>query len=169
MWWSKSNCWLSWRLVFSRSSAAGGLISARWWVDVIVKSHLFQCLRWQFWRVTVLTRMSGSVTARVKLQALVYNILPPAITITAYIVSQNLSANRLFTLLLLKWQQICNRQLRLYQAFIYNLPCYWRQHKCNQNRLNRDRTLFLFLFTWGRRTRKKVAPEHFRVGTSKIN
>ena len=47
-----------------------------------------------------------------KLQALVYDIFPPTTALLGYAVGlEKLS-------LVLKWPSVCNRQLKLYQAFL---------------------------------------------------
>ena len=54
----------------------------------------------------------------VKLQALVYDILPPTTALTDYAAcSKNCQLTDSF-LLVLKWQCACNRQLKLDQAFL---------------------------------------------------
>ena len=69
------------------------------------------CHRTVWWVVSVLDGEEG------KLQAQVYDILPPTTAISDYAIGlEKLSANSFS--LVLKWQYVCNREVQLYQAFL---------------------------------------------------
>ena len=76
--------------------------------------------------------------AWVKLQALVYNTLPPTTAIIGYAIGlEKLPANDIFSLML-EWQEVCNSHPKLIRHLFYNHPCYFREHtqKKNESRGN---------------------------------
>ena len=77
-----------------------------------------------------------------KLQALVYDSLPPTTAIVDYAIGlEKLLANSFFNAT--QTTVSLYRQLRLYQMFLLYWPRCLCQHKLSQNHLNWDRTFFL--------------------------
>ena len=58
----------------------------------------------------------GGVCVCVKLQALVYGIHPPTTTIANYTIGFKRLMDSFSSVL--RWQQVCNRQFKLHQAFL---------------------------------------------------
>ena len=83
-----------------------------------------------------------------KLQALVYDILPSTTAIISYAIgSRKLSANEQFFCWGSDSSTFVTNNSNYIRRLFYNWPCCLCQLKSNENRLNRDGTLFFF--TWG--------------------
>ena len=79
-----------------------------------------------------------------KLQALVYDILPSTTAVFSYAIGpRKLSANEQFFCWCSNRSNFATNNSNYIIRLFYNWPCCLRQLKKNQNRLNRDGTLFL--------------------------
>ena len=78
-----------------------------------------------------------------KLQALVYDILPPTTAIVHYALGLKKTPLMNSFSMMLKWQEVCNRQLVSTVSFKTEQVAYTRT---DQNRLHWDGTLFFFFF-----------------------
>ena len=85
-------------------------------------------------------------TDRLKLQALVYDILPLTTLVFSYAIGpRKLSVNEQFFCWCSNSSKFVTTQIQYIRRLLYNWPCCLRQLKLNQNRLNRlRRTLFPF-------------------------